>query len=106
MKQKRQEYNENLYYLLIVTIVVSLLFVMTANSNEITYNQNVKPIFQKYCLECHPGTLQYETAVKYKDKILVKLVKLRQMPPKYVGTRPTDAEIELIKQWILNGTKK
>ena len=93
-------------FLAVLGLVVAVNATTNFTEDEVTYTQNIRPIFQKYCVSCHEGSMNYEGAVASKDKILKKLVNLKQMPPKYISDRPTDAEIELIKKWILTGTKK
>ena len=92
-------------FLAVLGLVVAVNATTNFTEDEVTYTQNIRPIFQKYCVSCHEGSMNYEGAVASKDKILKKLVNLKQMPPKYISDRPTDAEIELIKKWILTGTK-
>ena len=89
--------------------IVAIFNIVNANSFskdvEVTF-KDVKPIFQRYCVSCHEGSMTYEGAVASKDKILQKLVNLKQMPPKYISDRPSESEVELIKKWILTGTKE
>ena len=93
-------------FLAVLGLVVAVNATTNFTEDEVTYTQNIRPIFQKYCVSCHEGSMNYEGAVASKDKILKKLVNLKQMPPKYISDRPTDAEIELIKKWILKKKKK
>lgn len=99
-----------LIHVVLILAVVNAFMLVNAKTtfveDDVTYTENIRPIFQKYCVSCHEGSMNYEGAVASKDKILKKLVNLKQMPPKYISDRPTDAEIELIKKWILTGTKK
>ena len=76
------------------------------NSTQVTFTNDVRPIFKKYCAECHFGSLSYDAAYKNRNNIYNKFVRLRQMPPKYSGVQPTELEVQLVKQWIDQGAKK
>lgn len=91
--------------------VVLLLGMASSAGNDtfvdaVTFDKDIKPIFQKYCASCHFGSLNYDASYKNRNKILRKFVRSRQMPPKYVSERPNKAEILLVKQWIETGAKK
>ncbi len=94
---------------LMIMIIVGIFYV-NANarvfSRDVTFTEDIKPIFQKHCSSCHFGAVEYTSAFKNKDRIYNKFVRLRSMPPKYVNTRPNEAELLLVKQWIETGAKQ
>ena len=80
----------------------------TFESVDITFDKNIKTIFQNNCTECHPGIINYATAFTQKDKILKKITSPinKQMPPPYVSPRLSKSEVELIREWIRTGAQK
>jgi uncharacterized membrane protein len=83
----------------------SLLAKAEVVSVSVTF-KDVQPILEKRCAGCHvspTGTLDfadYETAVRFKDDILLKVVELRSMP---LYRRMPESERQLIRQWIEQG---
>lgn len=79
------------------------------NSNfsvvEVTFTNDMKPIFKRYCVSCHAGILNYEVAYKQRGKIYNKFVKNSKMPPKY-AEQPSQVDVDLVKAWIEQGAKK
>lgn len=87
------------------------------------FEKDVLPVFTKYCFTCHGQSspkqgLDMRTAVstmrgshdgpvvvpgKLDDSVLWKKVSSRQMPPPGYGQKMTDAEIDVVKQWIAGG---
>ena len=93
-------------YLLLTLILCNISVADEVLKEEIvTFEKNIRPIFQSHCISCHPGSVNYSVAYKQRDKIFKKVVRLREMPPKY-ATRPNENEIELIRKWIENGAKR
>src|SRR4051812_12265136 len=104
--------------------LASSLFAATASGGEpVDYLRDVKPIFAKYCVDCHgpakqKAGLRLDTAAaarkgndgglvivqgKAKESPLVHALlgekELAKMPPEG-RPRPSDAEIATIKRWI------
>ncbi|HEV8606376.1 MAG TPA: tetratricopeptide repeat protein [Tepidisphaeraceae bacterium] len=88
------------------------------SANSVTYNQNIAPILWQHCASCHrPGEvgpfplLTYDQAKKHATQI-AKVTQSRFMPPwlpepghgEFADERRlSDAQIELIGQWIKAG---
>lgn len=86
-------------------ILLLLMLSQASYGETLSFNKDVKPILVNNCVKCHPGTTNYDTVFKQRDKIYNKLVKKKEMPPKYSMTI-SDAEVDLIKRWIEQGAKK
>jgi uncharacterized membrane protein len=83
----------------------------------IDFDQQVKPFFEKYCYSCHDvdgkaaglgfdnksGILQALQPGDAEDSLLYNVLVTRKMPQG--RTKPTMAEIEMIRQWINEGAK-
>ena len=85
---------------------------------EVTFSNQIAPIFQQNCQECHhPGEvapfslMTYETALPYAEAIREQ-TQARDMPPwkpvpgvgEFQGERRlTDPEIDLIFRWVDGG---
>ncbi len=78
-----------------------------------TFEQDVKFVLQAYCWRCHgqpasngaPNSLvTYDQAVAQSERILVRAVQLRTMPPD--GAKPTDAERAILEAWVSTGTPR
>lgn len=73
-----------------------------------TYNEDIHPIFQKYCGACHrpgsglPNWLDYSQAYAKRNKIMENGVIKRIMPPKGMP-QLAESDIAKIKLWIENG---
>jgi mono/diheme cytochrome c family protein len=88
-----------------------------------TYEQDVLPIFTKYCFTCHGQSspklgLDLRTAAgalrgshngpviakgNLADSLLWAKVSTRQMPPAVYGQKVPDADVAVVKQWIEAG---
>jgi hypothetical protein len=91
----------------VLTIIYVLLFIgIGAKAEEVSFKQDVRPVFKRYCAGCHFGSLNYSAAYQNRIKILNKFVRSRQMPPKYISDRPSRVEVELVRRWIESGAKK
>jgi uncharacterized membrane protein len=86
-------------------VIAILLIGQFSYAQDLSFERDIKPIMTNNCVKCHAGVTNYETVFKQKDKIYSKLVKKREMPPKYSMTI-SDAEVNLIKRWIEQGAKK
>lgn len=91
---------------MLISIVLSYIIL----SSEITYTRDAKPLFQKYCAQCHnagwpdKNWLNYDTAKENALKIKERVYTLKNMP---LGLSSiTDSEREVIKQWVDQGAKK
>lgn len=87
--------------------------------NRLTYYENIQPIIAKNCAVCHrPGGIGPFNLVTYKDvakraEFVAKVTQIRYMPPfpadrnfqHYANERSlTEAEIEIIQQWVAQGS--
>lgn len=90
---------------------------MSGNSGDIdpekiTYVDNIKPFFEKYCITCHnensgpvmPNWLQYDIAVLKKEALLDRVVNKKNMPMEGMPV-PSQEERELLNLWIQKGMK-
>ena len=88
-----------------------LALVSLTTTSVPTFTKDVKPIFDKRCSQCHnenwaeKNWLNYDTAVKNKDKIKDRVINKKDMPPANI-TEMLDAERNIIKDWLEKGTKK
>lgn len=79
---------------------------------KITYVNDIKPFFEKYCSACHnensgpmmPNWLQYDIAVLKKEALLDRVVVKKNMPLEGMPS-PTLEERELLNLWIQKGMK-
>ncbi len=90
-----------------------------AQSARVTFNKDIAPLLFDRCASCHQpngvgpfSVLAYAT-VRQHATLVGQLTKNRTMPPfkaesdygEFIGhKRLTDAEIELVQQWIVQGT--
>ena len=76
-----------------------------------TYTKDIKPMFENHCATCHntnwpdKNWLDYNTTKLNKDKIMRRVVVIKDMPLNNL-THMTDAERDIIKQWIDEGCNK
>ena len=108
--------------------IIILFFGSCSSSTNSNYNEavlnpvfdkHVEPIIYKNCTPCHrenggaPFTLTSYKDVKKKAKTIAKVTKLRYMPPwpadveysHFIGEkRLTDNQIEILQNWVKNGT--
>lgn len=99
----------------ITNIIVLLLLWLSWNQGVVlaatpSFQKDIRPIFEKRCSMCHNkevwkerNWLDYDTAVKNKDKILNRVWVMKDMPPS--GDIPIDERV-IIKKWIDNGVSK
>lgn len=79
---------------------------------KITYVDNIKPLFEKYCIACHnensgpvmPNWMQYDIAVLKKDTLLDRVVIKKNMPVEGMPA-PSAEEREMLNLWIQKGMK-
>lgn len=77
------------------------------NTNP-TYMDDIKPLFQAKCLNCHnstgpfPDWMNYEVVFNKKEAIKNRIVVKKDMP---LGSTLTDDERNMIKVWIDKGLK-
>ena len=100
-------------------------------ADTVSYKEDVLPIFQKRCAQCHGGTneegevvaevslividhkrlLQGSefgpviTAGDPEDSWLLEMITEGDMPPEGEGDKVPEEEIAVIRQWILEGAK-
>ena len=111
----------------ILSVVATFLATSLASAQP-SYSKDIRPLFVKYCLECHntktmKGALSLETykeamdgsdggAVivpgKPNDSRLVLLIEHKDkptMPPPKAKFQPTKDEIKLVRAWVMDGAK-
>jgi uncharacterized membrane protein len=88
--------------------VAILYFILKTSS--LSYDQDVKPVIQKHCSQCHNANwpdknwMDYNTAFKNRNMIKLR-VKNETMPPgNFTGI--TKEERIIITNWIDQGGKK
>lgn len=95
-----------------------------ATAAEPSYTEHIKPLFAKYCVECH-GIEAREAGLDLRTResllqggdsgaaivpgkpaasLLLKQLKGEIMPPE--GVMPTAAEIDTVRRWIAAGAPK
>ena len=83
-----------------------------AGGSTITYDGQVRAIFQKRCAYCHnssssiPNWLDYATAFSYRTAIYQKVVVEKSMPMAPYNTAMTDDERKIIGEWVNAGAPK
>ena len=93
----------------------------TSATGEVTYCKDIAPILNRRCVECHrPGEIapfslgQYDDVLGWEETI-VEAVSANRMPPWFADpahgefkndARLTDAEKQLINEWVQNGSPK
>ncbi len=119
-----------------IIILITVTFLLISCSGEIkdvSYKEDVEPIINEYCLDCHNsdqnlGGLNFESYTKLMESrylnraqslvipgdasqsrlylVVHSTDKLIRMPPENFGyDRLSDSEIEIIKVWIDEGAK-
>ena len=95
--------------------VLMLLTLLSWNQETLlaatpSFQKDIRPIFEKRCSMCHNNEvwkernwLDYDTAVKNKDRILNRVWIVKDMPPS--GDLSMDERV-LIKKWIDKDTPK
>ena len=92
------------------------LLLLLACGSEVTYHQDVKPILEARCLNCHVegsiGSVDLSTAEAAQEwgAVIAHVTENRSMPPwSGVGEFSNDwslseAQIDIIQQWVESGT--
>ena len=108
-----------------VGLMVALLSTSTSRAAEVDFEREIAPLLIKRCVECHQGpepsgglrlTSREDLlaggdsgpvidASSYEASLLLQRIVDGEMPPEKQGhpQRLPDAEIELIRQWVLAG---
>lgn len=99
----------------------SLLPILLSAQEAPTYYQNVQPILQKNCIECHhvggagPFSLETYEDVERRADFVQMVTESRYMPPWFADPNfshfrnekfLTDTEIQTITAWVQGGKKK
>ena len=88
-------------------LTASLVLSTIASANTLTYNNDIKPIFESRCVFCHtiggplPSWMEYQTAFQYRNRIVYAL-ESGEMPLDNF-TNMTESERELIYRWVRQG---
>lgn len=98
--------------------------VSTAGGFEVSFSQQIRPIFAEHCLQCHgpdekrlEGDLRLDLEASAKKQVIVagnpdksELIQRllttdpeQRMPPAETGKTLTESEIRLLRQWIAEG---
>src|SRR5262245_39121657 len=99
-------------------------------ATEVSYSRDIKPFFQKYCLECHNSSTakakvnveSVSTMTTGGDKKRRRSVvagdadhsmvmqtlegRAKKMPPSKYGKEPTEEEIRKLRVWIEAGARE
>ena len=85
----------------------------------ISYSQNIQPLWDEYCIECHDGNIEpinlitgnsFDFVIQYinleipEASDLYQLVYMNFMPPEE-DYRLNDDELDLVLEWIKQGAK-
>lgn len=87
-----------------------LFLISLANADELSYNKDIKLIFESRCKICHSqiwpdkNWMDYEKAKENAEKIKVRVFDQKTMPPPSLPME--DKERELIRDWVLQGAKE
>src|SRR5881227_2329721 len=115
------------FFVLAITFVLALPQSVVAQSSP-SYAKDIRPVFAKYCLECHndkalKGGLSLETfknmlegsdkgpvlsAGKPDESPLIASIEGKSktpMPPKTAKLHPKAEEIALVRAWVAAGAK-
>jgi len=79
------------------------------SSSSISFQEDIRPLFEKRCMMCHKYTLhriqwtEYDESMQYVNsgQLLERVWNLQDMPPP--GMEMTEEERELVKDWIEGG---
>ena len=87
--------------LLVMAVSVVVFYSCTTTRNKVnpqnlTFNENVKPILTKHCTGCHAEFSGKEVVAGSMDS-MISLIEKGIMPPK--GEKPTAEEIAILKSW-------
>jgi hypothetical protein len=111
--------------LLLLPTLLVILGPSSAAAAEISFVKDVQPFLQKHCVECHTQNKaqggvaldSYNALIRGNDpvvrprqpersdlvKVLTASAGRKIMPPRKATTRPTEAEIAMIRAWVLAG---
>lgn len=79
---------------------------MTTTDFAVTYNRDIKPIFERTCSACHnegsaiPNWNNYDVSFAKKDRLLDRVVIKKDMP---LGVPMSDEERALVGEWLKLG---
>lgn len=96
--------------LLVLQLIPFFLEKSPVFENSVSYTKDAKPIFEKRCSVCHgpnwpdKNWMDYDIAVKNKDKIKFRLENLT-MPPGNSTGMTKEERVKVIK-WVETGAKK
>ena len=89
------------------------MIVELALATIITYSEHIRPIMKNQCFRCHgsgqdaihslPNLTTYEGVYANRFKILNRVVKSKDMPPRIPMK---DKDRELIKKWVETGAMR
>lgn len=89
-----------------------MILFLTLNAKATSFKKDVLPIVVARCIQCHNESnmpdknwLDYKIAKAKKDLIIKRITVLKDMPPYDNVTGITEDERNIIKAWILEGTK-
>jgi len=79
------------------------------SSSSISFQEDIRPLFEKRCMMCHKYTLhriqwtEYDESMQYVNsgQLLERVWNLQDMPPP--GMEMTEEERKLVKDWIEGG---
>jgi len=75
-----------------------------------SYKTDLLPIIKKRCVMCHNtyplNWLEYAIVFKNKKKIYTRVVIQKNMPPFKIGIGIQEDEIQMFKDWYMNGAKE
>ena len=85
--------------------ILSLLITCVANASDIpvTYEYNIKPIYDKRCMSCHINNITYDKAYDHRYKILLKFIDQYNIKE---YNSPTKDEVKTIINWVQSGAKQ
>lgn len=89
-----------LFFILFGAMIYSCSTTRQVQSNvvpkNISFDNNVKPILNKYCIKCH-SDFNNKEVVAGNMETMISLIEKKIMPPK--GDRPTALELAILKAW-------
>lgn len=111
-----------------LTITLAFFVVLTTplSAADVSFNEHIRPIFAEHCLQCHgPDASQREAELRLdiegsalesviqpespeKSELLRRLTTSdpdERMPPAETGKSLTPAQVQTVRQWILEGAK-
>ena len=104
----------------LLCLIVPCMFFSVSNihASDAVYKSRVKPLLDKYCIDCHgpkkskgdisldalDADMKLEQDLKHWEKVLVA-IQAGEMPPEE-EKQPSAAEKKIISEWINNGLKE